>query len=147
MRTGCEAFASSEKTGMVIPWRLQTNEHGDCGTRMRFQGFDPPRPFEEFSVIPRRALLAWFGAQKNYLWQLRESAAWLVRSKGSPDSRSVVRRYAGVPGVRGAPAALSKLWQSETRACGVFGGQSVLYQALCILCGATLSPSKHQGCG
>src|SRR3990172_8375024 len=113
MGTCREAFASSEKTGMVFQWRDQRSGHDDCGTRMRFQDFDRPLPCGEFSVIPRHASLALYGAQKNYLWQLRQSAAGLVRSKGTRDSRSVVWRYAGVPGVRGTPSALSKLWQSE----------------------------------
>ncbi len=147
MGTGCEAFGSSEKTGMVFPWRHQPSGHDDCGTRMCFWDFDRRPRCEEFSVIPRLVSLALLGAQKNYLWQLRENTAGLVRPKTASDSGFVVRRYAGVPGVRGAPGALSKLWQSEARASGVFGGQPVLHQALCLLCGATVSHGDHQGCG
>jgi transposase len=114
---------------------------------MRFQGFARPLRCEAFSVIPKRASLALYGAQKNYLWQLREDAAGLVRPQSSSDSGFVVRRYAGVPGIGSSPGALSKLWQSEARGAGVFGGQSVLHQALCFLCGATVSHGDHQGCG
>src|SRR5437879_11931599 len=96
MGTDCEAFGSSEKTGMVFPWRQQRSGHDDCGTRMRFRDFDQRQRCEEFSVIPRHVLLALFGAQKNYLWQLREQAAGLVRPQSSSASGFVVRRYAGV---------------------------------------------------
>src|SRR4029077_9710196 len=132
---------------MVFPWRHQASECDDCGTRMRFWDFDRRPRYEEFSVIPRHASSALFGAQKNYLWQLRESTAELVRPQSAPDSRSVVRRYAGVPGVRGAPGVLSKLWQSEARGTGVFGGQPLLHQALCLLCGTTVLHGDHQRCG
>ena len=98
-------------------------------------------------MIPRLALSVLYGAQKNYLRQLRESAAGLVRPKDSAGSRPVVRGYPGVPGVRGAPGLLPELWQSEARASGVFGGQPVLHQALCVLCGATVSHGDHQRCG
>ena len=146
MRAVLEAIARREKSGKVRSWRLQTSGQDDCGIRMGFPGFARPLRCEAFSVIPKRASLALYGAQKNGLWELRQSTARLVRPTGSPDSRSVVRRYASVPGVRSAPGALSKLWPSEARASGVFGGQPVLHQALCLLCGATVSHGDHQGC-
>src|SRR5215469_3377125 len=46
---------------------------------------------------------------------------------------------------RYAPGALSKLWQSEARATGVFGGQSVLHQTLCLLCRAAVSDGNGPG--
>jgi len=69
----------------------------------------------------------------------------VVRPKSSSGSESVLRRHAGVSGVRGSASGLPKLRQSEAGAGGVFGGQSVLYQALCLLCGAALPPGNHQG--
>ena len=147
MGTGCERFESRKKTGMVFPWRDQQSEQDGCGIRMHSWDFDQRPRCEEFSVSPRRVSSALYAAQKNGLRQLRQNAARLVRSTGSSDSRSVVRRYASVPGVRGSPGIVSKLWQSEARAIGVFGEQSVLHQALCLLCGAAVSLGDHQGRG
>src|SRR4030065_2794174 len=103
MRAVLEAIARSEKRGKVLSWRFQKSGQDDYGIRMRFQGFARPLRCEAFSVIPKRASLALYGAQKNYLWQLREDAAGLVRPQSSSDSGFVVRRYAGVPGIGSSP--------------------------------------------
>ena len=58
---------------------------------MRSQGMDQFLKCEEYSGIPRHALLPLFDAQKNYLRQLRQNAAGVVRPTDSAGSRSVVR--------------------------------------------------------
>src|ERR1043165_4637996 len=109
---------------MVGSWRNQSSEPDGYGIHTPSRGFDRRRACVAYSVIRKRVLSHWFGGQKNCMWQLRESTTRLVRPSSPPDSRFAMRRYASVPGVRGAPGPLSKLWQSEARASGVFGGQS-----------------------
>ena len=145
MRTGYESLENRKKTAMVFSWQNQQNERDGWGIRTPSRGFDLRPLCGEFSVIRRRVSFRWFDGQKNGVWQLRESASSLVRPPSPPDSRFAMRRYAGVPGVRGTPGALSKLWQSEARATGVFGGQSVLHQTLCLLCRAAVSDGNGPG--
>lgn len=64
MRIGFEAFASSEKTGMLLSWQHQPSGDDDCGMRMRFPDFGHSLRCEAFSVIRRHALLALCDAQK-----------------------------------------------------------------------------------
>ena len=52
---------------MVLRWQHQRNECGGYGTRMHSVDFGCSPRYEEFSVIRRRALLRWCGAQKNGL--------------------------------------------------------------------------------
>ena len=90
------------------------------------------------SVIRKRASSPSNGAQKNDLRLLWSSALGLVRPAHAAGSRSVVRRYAHLSGDRGASRAVPELRQREARAARLPGGQSVLYQALCLLRGAAL---------
>src|SRR5215468_2394124 len=62
---------------------------------------------------------------------------------------SVIRRRVSFRWFDGQKNGVWKLWQSEARATGVFGGQSVLHQTLCLLCRAAVSdgngPRHRQG--
>ena len=145
MTTGYESLENRKKTDMVFSWQNQPSEQDGCGIHTPSRGFGHRPSCGEFSVIRRHVSFRWFDGQKNAVWQLRESAAGLVRPPSPPDSRFAVRRYAGVPGVRGTPGALSKLWQSEARATGVFGGQPVLHQTFCLLCRAAVSDGNGAG--
>ncbi len=70
--------------------------------------------------------------------ELHESTTGLVRPQNALGTRPAVWRYTGVPGVRSSQDTLSKLQESEEGAAGVFGGQPVLHQAICLLCRASL---------
>src|SRR6266508_6968664 len=61
--------------------------------------------------------------------------------------RPRLRRPAHLPRCRGPARGLPTLWQGEAGAARVPGGQSLLHQALCLLCGATLSGVPDPGCG
>ena len=147
--SGPEAFSDSENSGMVLRWQPQRNECGGCGIRMPSRGFDRCPACGECSVIRRPVSSRWFDGQKNGVRQLRQSTAGLVRPTSPSDPRFAVRRYASVSGVRGAPGLLSKLWQGEARTTGVFGRQSVLHQAFCVLRRTAVSngygPGHRQG--
>ena len=132
---------------MMIPWLPQASDNVGCGTHMRSPAFAPNRACAVCSVIQRRACSLLSGAQKNSVRLLWSRAHGLVRSQDSAHSRSVVRGYASVFGVRGAPRTLSELRQSEARAPRVSGRQPLLHQALCLLCGAPLPPIEYPGCG
>ena len=138
-------FSIVLKTGMISGWPNQQRDGGDFGTRTRARGFVHIPRYVESSVTRRLASLRLYGAQKNDLRVLWPCAIGLVRPTCTPGARSVLWRHAHLSGGRGAARSVPQLRKGEARGVGVPGGQSVLYQALCLLRGAALPPSHHQG--
>src|SRR5215204_2052940 len=66
-------------------------------------------------------------AKKNRLRLLRSHADGLLRPKGPPRARSVLRRHADTSGIGGAAGRLPPLWQGEARTTRLSGGQSALH--------------------
>src|SRR5215471_7019210 len=93
---------------------------------------------------PKARLVSLVRRSKNSMRELHKGTTGLVRPKNPLGARPAVWGYADVPGVRNSPGILSKLRQSEAGAAGVFGGQPVLHQAVCLLCGAALPHGDHQ---
>jgi hypothetical protein len=90
--------------------------------------------FEEFLVIPKLAFFDSRGGEKNYLRGLRQESPVVLRSQVAQGARSVLRRYAHLPGDRGPTRPVQELWQGEDRRAFVAGRQSVLHQTLRLLC-------------
>jgi hypothetical protein len=126
-------------------WSLQQSG-GVCLMHIGFLVSDPLRKCAACSAIRMHASSLLFGAQKNDLWGVRTKTFRLVRSQGSPRSRSSSRQLAYLPGVRGAAGRVPSVRQGEARASGVPGGQSALYQAICFLRRPTLPQRSDPGC-
>src|SRR5262249_601495 len=109
---------------MVLRWQHQRDESDGCGTRMHSVDFGCSPLCEEFSVIRRLGLLAWYGGQKNSMRELHKGTKGVVRPKNPLGARPAVWGYADVPGVRNSPGVLSKLRQREEGAAGGFGRQT-----------------------
>ncbi len=138
-------FPRCPKTEMISGWQIQRSDGGDFGTRTRSRGFVRTPWCAVSSGNRRPALSPLYGAQKNDLRMLWPCAIGLVRPTHTTGARSVLWRHAHLSGGRGAARAVPKLCWREARGVGVPGGQPVLYQALCLLRGAALPPSHHQG--
>ena len=146
MGTGFAAYSMLFEFGIMSEWPIQRIDGGDFGMRTRSWGFVRSLRCVACSVIRKRASSPSNDAQKNDLRLLRSSALGLVRPTHAAPSRSVVWRRAHLFGDRGAPRAVQELRAREARAARLPGGQSLLYQALCLLRGAALSSGHHQGC-
>jgi transposase len=81
---------------------------------------------------------------KNDLWLVRSSAPGLVRPTQATRSRFVVWRRAHPCGYRGRSSAVQELREGKARAARLPGGQSFLYQTLCLLRGAALSAGHRK---
>ena len=90
-------------------------------------------PSTASSVTPRPASFAFCGRGKNKLWGLWARAEGLLRPQGAQGARSVVWRYPGLPGSRGAACVVSQLRRGETGETARGSRQSLLHQALCLL--------------
>jgi hypothetical protein len=111
-----------------------------------FLVFAPLRKCAGCSAIRMRALSLLFGAQKNDLRGMRTKTFRVVRSQGSPRSRSSGWRLAHIPGVRSTARRVPPVRQGEARASGVLGGQPALYQAVCFLRRPPLPQLSNPGC-
>ena len=113
-----EAFSDSENSGMVLRWHIKETSAAVMGHVCIQWIWLSPR-YEEFSVIRRLALLAWYGGQKNGLRRLRQGASWLVRPKGCDGCEIFL---AGIPVSiwrSRSGGSVSELRQGEAGAAGV----------------------------
>ena len=119
----------------------------DCGTRIGSQVLGPAQHYGAFSVIRRLEYLVYAGGGKNSLRYLRLYQARVVRSQTALGAGFGVWGLSDLLGDRGAPNRLPAVHEGEAREAGVACGQSVLQQAICLLCGAALSGHDDQRCG
>lgn len=96
------------------------------------------------SLEPELSVL--LAGEKNDLWHLRDSSLRFLRSQDKACSRSFLRRCPDFSGDRGPACFLSKVPEGETRKAGLVGQLSLLHQAVCLLCGASLPGVEHPRC-
>ena len=145
MDIGFQEFQKGLAFGIMSEWPILRSDGGDFGMSMHSRGFVRSPRCAACSVIRKRASSPSNGAQKNDLQLLWSSALGLVRPTHTARSRSVVWRRGHLSGDRGASGAVQELRAREARAARLPGGQSLLYQALCLLRWAALSSGHHQG--
>ena len=97
-----------------------------------------------FSVIRRPALCTCIGGGKNGLRSLRHDQARVVRSQAALGAGFGVWRLSNLFGDRGASNRSLLMLEGEARETGVARGQSVLQQAICLLCGTALPGDDDQ---
>ena len=135
--------STMKESGMI--WGCENND--DCGTPIVSRVFVQAARCKEFSVIQRRACCVWIGGGKNGLRQLRSDQSGLVRSQAALGAGFGVRGLSNLLGHRGASDRLPAVRKSEAREARLAGGQSVLQQAVCLLCRAALPGHDDQRCG
>ena len=123
-----------KKSGMI--WGCKNID--DCGTRIASHTFVQNPLYKASSVIRRPVLCACTGGEKNGLRCLRLYRARVVRPQTTLGSGFSVWRLSYLLGDRGASYRLPTVHKSEAREAGVAGGQSVLQQTVCFLCGTAL---------
>ena len=133
-------ISTVEKSGMI--WRCENND--GCGTRIASLAFVRDQQCMVFLAIRRRVLSVSIGGGKKCLRYLRLHQARMVRSQATLGARLGVWRLSNLFGYRGTSDRLPAVQESEAREAGLAGGQSVLQQAVCLLCGATLSGHDDQ---
>ena len=129
-----------EKSGMI--WGCENTDV--CGTRIAFPVFVRDPRYEESLVIRRRVWCTSIGGGKNGLRSLRLYQARLVRSQTALGAGFGVWGLSDLLGDRGAPNRLSAVHEGEAREAGVACGQSVLQQAIRLLCGTALPDHDDQ---
>ncbi len=84
--------------------------------------------------------------EKNGLRSLRAGSSFVLRSQDPKGPGPVLRGCAHLPGAGDPAGGLPKVQERETGETGVAGGQSFLHQAICLLCGPSVSGLGDYGC-
>ncbi len=117
----------------------------DSGIYIGFRGSILPTLCRGSLATPRLGLSGFFAGGKNSLWSLRPCPSYLLRPEDSQGTRPLLRGYAHLSGGGNSACLLPKMPKSEAGKAGVVGRISFLHQAVCLLCGATLSRFDHSG--
>src|SRR5216683_989926 len=101
-----------------------------------FPGFRPEQTVRGIFGDPKARVITLKRRSKKRLVDVAVAFRW-----GGTTARSAV--YA----IFGAADRVPPLWQGEAGTARLSGGQSVLHQAFCVLCGPALSGGDDQGRG
>src|SRR5918995_1951394 len=148
LAAGETVAAGARESAMIGACQLRDDRAG-CGMRIASRGSDRVQRSPASSAIPSRASSPSPGGQKNGLWDVRPSAAGLVRPQVAPSPGSGLRRSADLPRCRGPAGGLPALWEGETGTARPPGPQTLLQQTVRLLRGPALSgladPGRGQG--
>ncbi len=84
--------------------------------------------------------------KKNDMRLLRDNTAKPLRQEGTAHTGSVLRGCADLSGGGGSACPVPEMREGETRETGLAGQQSLLYEEICLICGAEMSNGDRQGC-
>ena len=84
--------------------------------------------------------------EKNGLWSVWPGPSWVLRPEDTKGPGSVLRGCTHLPGVGDPTGLLPKVQGRETGEARLACGQSFLHQAICLLCGPSVSRLGDHGC-
>ena len=132
----------SSKNGIGFSWY----DIDDFGIHIGFPVSARCTPLVECLGTPRPESYDWRVGGKNGLWSMRPCSSFVLRPEDPKGPGSVLRGCAHLPGGGDPKGLLPKVPERETRETGLAGGQPVLHQAICLLCGAAVSGLGDHGC-
>src|SRR5262252_5461541 len=112
-----------------------------------FSGFRPEQTVRGIFGDPNARIITLKRRSKKRLVVVAVTFKWGGTTARSVGARSFLRRHADISGSGGAAGRVPPLWQGEAGTARFSGGQPVLHQAVCILCGPALSGGTDQGRG
>jgi len=127
---------------MIIGWE----KGDDCWTSIGSPDIVREQMFEGNLETRGHGSSGLSGCKKNGLWQLWQETSEPLRQEGTADTGSVVRRCADLPGGGGSAGLLSGVRKGEAGEVGLACQQSLLYEAVYLLCGAEVSSDDGTGC-
>ncbi|MDH5562025.1 MAG: hypothetical protein OEY91_00145 [Nitrospirota bacterium] len=113
----------------------------------RFPGFRPRARIKGIFGDPQARVIRLERRQKNGVRLVWHLAREFLRPQGPSYPGSVLWGHAYSPGSGGPPSLVSVVRQGEVGDVAVAGGQSVLHEALCLVCGTALPGNNGQGGG
>src|SRR3990167_6381286 len=125
----------------------ECEERDSFGMSIGSPDFIPRQEFRGFLVTPGRGWYLSSVAKKNGVRLLRNSSQELLRPEGSSCPGSVLRRGASLSGAGDPTCSLQKVRRCEAGKTSLAGRQSLLHEAICLLCGETMPCFHDCRCG
>lgn len=100
-----------------------------------------------FLVIQMLKLLYLSGVKKNGMWTMRPSSPIILRPQDPKDKGSSLWRYSYLSRNGNTTCEVPEVCKGETREIAMDIEQSILYKAICIVCGEAMPVLCHLGCG
>ena len=125
----------SKKICMITGWE----KRDDCWTNIGSPGFVREQKFRGYLVIQRQESSSLSGLKKNSMRVLWHSSSELLRQEGALDTGFIVWGCTDISGGFGSTCIVSEVWESEEGEAGLAWGQSLLHEAICLLCRTEMS--------
>ena len=103
--------------------------------------------YPAFLGTPKVGLSDLSAGEKNCLQRLRPCSQSLLRQENPSGSGPFLWGHAHLPGCGSPARVLPNLPYGEAGKLGMAGGNSLLYETICLLCGPSLPRFDPSGCG
>ena len=133
----------TEKTCMISEW----TKRDDYWTNTNSPGFARDRQYRGCLETQRHGSSGWIVPKKNSLWLLRDRTSELLRQDSAADTGPVLRGCPDISGGGGSACSVQEVRESEAGEAALAGEQSLLHEAVLLLCGKEVSCHDHQGRG
>lgn len=139
---GVHKLERSSKSGIGFPWY----DIDDFGIHIGFLVSARSTASVESSETPGPGLFDLCVGEKNGMRSVRSGASFVLRPEDPKGPGFVLRGCAHLPGGGDPKGLLPKVQERETREIGMAGGQSFPHEAICLLCGPSVSGLGDHGC-
>ena len=139
---GVHKLERSSKSGIGFPWY----DIDDFGIHIGFLVSVRSTALVGSLETPRPGSFDLSVGEKNGLRSVRPCSSFVLRPEDPKGPGSVLRGCAHLPGAGDPKGLLPKVQEREARETAVAGGQSFLHQAICLLCGPSVSGLGDHGC-
>lgn len=128
---------------MITGWESRD----DCWTNIGSPGIVREQMLEGYLETRGHGLSGLSGHKKNGLWLLWYGSSELLRQEGAADTGFVLRGCTDLPGGGGTAGLLPGVREGEAGEVVLACQESLLYEAVCLLCRVEVSGDDGTGCG
>src|SRR3989338_1079489 len=132
----------SKKICMIMGWE----KRGNCWMNIGFQDFVQEQKLRGYLEIRRHVLFNLSGLKKNSMRVLWGGSSESLRQEGSPNTGFILLECTDISGSGDSTGIMSGVRESEDGETGLACQQSLLHEAICLLCRAEVSWDDCNGC-
>src|SRR3990172_5412426 len=131
-----------KKICMIIGWE----KRGNCWTNIGSPDFVREQEFRGYLETRRHGLFNLSVLKKNSMWVLWDGSLESLRQGGALDTGFIMWECEDISGSFGSESILPEMWESEKGETGLSCKQSLLHEAVCLLCRTEVSGDDCKGC-
>ena len=121
-------------------------KRGDCWTNIGSPDFVRGQKFRGYLETRRHGLFSLSGLKKNSMREMWHGSSESLRQEGATDTGFIMWGCTDIFGSGGSAGIMSGVWKSEDGESGMAFGQSLLHEAVCLLCRTEVSWDDGKGC-